>query len=57
MDLEVGFVDVPALARAASRAVTPLAQRLSPLAAITSDLATSLRIGSVTAELIRQVCK
>jgi hypothetical protein len=28
MDLEVGFVDVPALARAASRAVTPLAQRL-----------------------------
>ncbi len=29
MDLEVGFVDVPTLARAASCAVTPLAQRLT----------------------------
>src|SRR5712675_1263514 len=28
VDLEVGFVDVPALARAASCAMTPLAQRL-----------------------------
>ena len=29
MNLEVGFVDVPALTRAASCAVTPLAQRLT----------------------------
>ena len=29
MNLEVGFVDLPALTRAASCAVTPLAQRLT----------------------------
>ena len=28
MDLEIGFIDIPALAGAASYAVTPLAQRL-----------------------------